>query len=100
MGKNKMSVYTYFTLNDPSAVNGTYATGINASDQIVGYFVDAGGAKNGFVYSGGSYTTIVGTLTYQGISSNTLAATDDSGSNSSAALKSVPIPNLIPQGIN
>src|SRR5262249_55633584 len=44
---------------------GTFATGINNSGQIVGYFGDTAGVTHGFVYSGGgSFTTI----DYPGIS--------------------------------
>jgi probable HAF family extracellular repeat protein len=55
-----MSTYTYTTLDDPlSGGDFTFATGINALGQIVGYYYDAsGGSAHGFLYSGGAYTTI------------------------------------------
>ena len=46
---------TYTTLNKDGAI-GSQAIGMNNSDQIVGYYFD--GAPHGFLYSGGSYTTI------------------------------------------
>jgi probable HAF family extracellular repeat protein len=51
---------SFTTLDDPSAgsgvfiFGGTYATGINASGQIVGYYNDSSGASHAFLYSGGS----------------------------------------------
>ena len=48
----------FTTLDDPSATFGTQAYGINNFDQIVGYWVDGTGHKNGFLWSGGGYTTI------------------------------------------
>src|SRR5262249_57246583 len=51
-----MPVYTYTTLDDPLAVMGTFAQGINASGQIVGSYVNNGG--HGFLLSGGTYTTL------------------------------------------
>jgi hypothetical protein len=36
-----MEDYIFTTLNDPSAAFGTFATGINKSGQIVGYYIDA-----------------------------------------------------------
>ena len=35
-----MPIYTYTTLDDLPAVNGTFATGINDNGQIVGYSFD------------------------------------------------------------
>jgi probable HAF family extracellular repeat protein len=61
-----MTTYTFTTLDDPSAIFGTYAYGINGQHQIVGYYVDGSGHKNGFAYSGGSYTTIDNPETSQG----------------------------------
>ena len=45
-----MPVYTYTTLDDPFALSGTQATGINATGQIVGSYLNAGG-NHGFLYS-------------------------------------------------
>jgi probable HAF family extracellular repeat protein len=55
-----MPVNTYTTLDDPLATNGTFAWGINASGQIVGSYGDASIFYHGFLYSGGSYTTLDG----------------------------------------
>jgi|SRR5271157_237753 len=52
-----MTTYTYTTLDYPLAQNITEATGINAAGQIVGYYYSSGTA-NGFLYSGGKYTTL------------------------------------------
>jgi probable HAF family extracellular repeat protein len=55
-----MPIYTYITLDDPSAggfQRGTNAIGINASGQIVGTFTNDSG-RHGFLYSGGVYTTL------------------------------------------
>src|SRR5436190_23887020 len=54
-----MPVNTYTTLDDPSAGSGgTVAQGINAAGQIVGYYLDASFKSHGFLYSGGTYTTL------------------------------------------
>ena len=53
-----MPVYTYTTLDDPSANNNTQAFGINASGQIVGEYIDASNHTHGFLYSNGTYTTL------------------------------------------
>jgi probable HAF family extracellular repeat protein len=52
-----MPVYTYTTLDDPLAIGGTGAWGINSTGQIVGLFRNFGGT-HGFLYSGGTYTSI------------------------------------------
>jgi probable HAF family extracellular repeat protein len=57
---------TYTDISDPLAaesasgggVSGTHAMAINTSGQVVGYYVDANGQTHGFIYSGGSYTTL------------------------------------------
>lgn len=55
-----MPVYTYTTLDDPSAVGGaTHALGINSTGQIVGYYTDAINRGSGFLYSNGTYTTLI-----------------------------------------
>jgi probable HAF family extracellular repeat protein len=52
-----MPIYTYTTLDDPSATAGTtQASGINDTGQIVGSYVSSG--DHGFLYSGGTYTAI------------------------------------------
>jgi len=53
-----MTVFSYSTLNDPLAAEGTFPTGINNNGQIVGYYVDSSGIDHGFLYSGGTYTTL------------------------------------------
>src|SRR6516164_10488959 len=47
----------YTPLNDPFETAGTFAEGINAAGQVVGYYL-VGGAFHGFLYSNGVYTTI------------------------------------------
>jgi len=59
-----MSVYTYTTLDDPLAIAGTFANGINGSGQVVGQFNTTG--IHGFLDSGGTYTTIDDPLANQG----------------------------------
>jgi probable HAF family extracellular repeat protein len=51
-----MPIYTYTTLDDPSADN-TQAFGINASGQIVGFY-NSGSSFHGFLLSGGTYTPL------------------------------------------
>ena len=46
--------------------DGTIATGINNSGQIVGTYYDSSGTAHGFLYSGGIYTTIDGPLEVEG----------------------------------
>src|SRR5262249_57963700 len=57
-----MPVYTYTTLDDPSATNGTVANGINDSGQIVGDYVGNSPITltHGSLYdpSSGTYTTL------------------------------------------
>src|SRR5258708_10786045 len=66
-----MPVYTYATFDDPlnTSGDGTLASGINDTGQIVGTYADASGV-HGFLLSGGSYTTPQAPLAPQ----NTLAA--------------------------
>src|SRR5438874_7552692 len=55
-----MPIYTYTTLDDPSAsgsARGTNSSGINASGQIVGTFTNDSG-RHRFLYNGGVYTTL------------------------------------------
>ena len=78
------TTYTFRTLEDPSAVFGTYAYGINKYGQIVGYYVDGNGQKNGFIYSQGTFTTITGTQ----------SVTDANGGTHTYTLP------IVPQGIN
>ena len=47
-----MTNYTYITLNDPSAPSYTAGAGINASGEIVGYYIDGSGNEYGFLYNG------------------------------------------------
>ena len=61
-----MPVYTYTTIDDPSAVTGsTVAGGINDADQIVGNYQDAGGL-HGYLLSGGIFTTLNDALGVKG----------------------------------
>src|SRR6266566_4485683 len=58
-GARVMPVYTYTTLDDPSAVGAnTFAYGINDTDQIVGVYPDASNKGHGFLLSGGLYDTL------------------------------------------
>ena len=59
--------YTYTTIDAPGAgidtviggaPGGTYPTAINNAGQIVGYYVDSNNGLHGFLYSGGTFTTI------------------------------------------
>jgi probable HAF family extracellular repeat protein len=59
-----MPVYTYTTLDGPSAINNTQALGINASGQIVGSYSNASGI-HGFLYSNGTYTALDDPLVQQ-----------------------------------
>jgi len=52
-----MPIYTYTTLDDPLATNGTVAYGINGTGQIVGTYNDAS-SQHPFLYSAGTYTTL------------------------------------------
>ncbi|MGX1412797.1 hypothetical protein [Bradyrhizobium elkanii] len=54
-----MATYTYTTLDDPLGNTYTAATGINATGQIVGwYLVQPGQQHHGFLYSNGDYATL------------------------------------------
>src|SRR5262249_49571972 len=49
---------TYHTLDDPFAVNGTFAYDVNASGPVVGFYYDAGNKTHGFIATpngGGTY---------------------------------------------
>src|SRR5262245_55108535 len=52
-----MPVYTYTTIDDPLATDGTSASGINDMGQIVGAYRDGSGG-HGFLLSGGTYTAL------------------------------------------
>src|SRR5215467_10939657 len=68
-----MPVQTFTTLNDPLAFQLTQAVGINAAGDIVGFYATATSTHslNGFLLSGGTYTTIADPLATQ---HNTLAS--------------------------
>lgn len=76
-----MTSYVFNELDDPSAVEftngirGTTAHGINNEGQIVGFYVDASGNSNGFLYSDGAYSTI----DYSAYSSTSLYGINDEG---------------------
>src|SRR5262249_45790461 len=53
-----MPVQTFTTLNDPLATNSTQAFGINAAGTIVGNYQASAVSIDGFLYSGGTYTTL------------------------------------------
>jgi len=45
------------TVDDPAASFGTTPVGINNSGTVVGYFLDAGFTREGFIKSGNNYIT-------------------------------------------
>ncbi len=51
------SSLTFVTLDFPGAVS-TRARGVNNAGQVVGYYVDVAGRTHGFLYSGGTFTTL------------------------------------------
>src|SRR5438477_3476654 len=53
-----MPTYTFATLNDPAATDGTTPEGINDSGQIVGTYTGSDNAVHGFLYSAGAYTAL------------------------------------------
>jgi hypothetical protein len=53
----QMSAITYRQLKVPGAIS-TSAVGINSSGQIVGYYSGSSGGYQGFLLSGGKYTTV------------------------------------------
>jgi probable HAF family extracellular repeat protein len=55
----------YTSLDFPNALT-TAAFGINASGQIVGYYIDTSSALHGFLLSGGHYTTLDDPVGVQG----------------------------------
>jgi YD repeat-containing protein len=55
------SAGTFISITDPVAGPSgplTYANGINDSGEVAGTYIDQAQAEHGFIYSGGSYTTI------------------------------------------
>ena len=60
-----MPVYIFTTLNDPLATDGTLAHDINGLGQIVGQYSNNNTGINGFLLSGGTYTTIADPLATQ-----------------------------------
>src|SRR5262245_24716894 len=74
-GARIMPVYTYTTLDDPFALSGTRALGINAAGQIVGSYQNAGG-DHGFFYSSGTYTILDDPLASQGTVASGINAAD------------------------
>src|SRR5271166_4806854 len=67
--------FIYTSINDPSAVayaQPTVALGINVEGEIVGWYRGPLSSNQGFLYSGGTYTTINGP---PGTSSNTTSRT-------------------------
>ncbi len=57
-GASYAASYTYTTIDDPWGVSGTYAMSINDNGDVVGYYNDGNGYAHGFLYKGGSYTTL------------------------------------------
>src|SRR5436190_773507 len=64
---------TYTILDDPLATAGTFAYGINATGQVVGFYGNNSGS-HGFLYSGGSYTTLDDPLGINALVSTTTRA--------------------------
>src|SRR4051812_24799829 len=56
---------SYTTFDDPLGVGGTVGLGISGND-IVGYYIPAGGGFQGFLYNGSTYTTIADPLGVNG----------------------------------
>src|SRR6266849_2362906 len=52
-----MPVYTFTTLDDPLAISEA-VFGINDAGQVVGVYDDANRHGHGFLYSGGTFTTL------------------------------------------
>jgi probable HAF family extracellular repeat protein len=71
--------YTYVTVDDPSADTSFYASPewINTSGQIVGNYRDASNVQHGYLYSGGTFTTIDDPSGVAG--STVVAAINDAG---------------------
>ena len=79
---------TYTTIDDPLATNGTVATGINNSGQIVGYYTDSNGTRHGFLRTpplGGTTADMIlrrgadGQYEIYGIGNDKILAADPSG---------------------
>jgi len=49
---------TYAVIDDPDAVLGTVCYGLNTAGEVVGVYTDADNFGHGFLFSGGTYTTI------------------------------------------
>jgi uncharacterized membrane protein len=52
-----MPINIFTTFDDPSAVSGTQASGVNGTDQIVGIYQGSTGT-HGFLLSGGTFTSL------------------------------------------
>ena len=63
-----MSTYTFDPISDPSANEGTYAYGINATNEIVGMYV-LNHADYGFLENNGVYTTLADPQANDGVTS-------------------------------
>src|SRR5262245_57977843 len=50
--------YLFQTIDPPQAVNGSAATLINSSGDVVGFYIDANFVQHGYLFSHGQYTTI------------------------------------------
>jgi hypothetical protein len=51
---------TFTSINDPNATTGSFATGVNNSEYVTGYFGDAQGV-HGFLYKPGVFVSVPGT---------------------------------------
>ena len=52
-----MTTYTYTTIDPPGSTY-SVAESINNKGQIVGFYQNSSGQEFGFLYSGGTYTTL------------------------------------------
>ena len=81
-GAAVMAIYSYVTLDDPSATENTFAYGINSLGQIVGTFSVSYNYSyyQGFLYSSGTWTTLDDPNAGNGSDEGTFAqAINDSG---------------------
>jgi hypothetical protein len=56
-GPAHAGLYTFTTLDDPNATNGTFASGINDAGLVVGHY-GVGLANQGFLYQNGVFSTV------------------------------------------
>jgi len=54
-----MTTYTYTTLDVPVSGSTTDPDGINSSGEVIGFYYSSSITGHGFLYSGGTYASIV-----------------------------------------